>query len=131
MWTGGGWLAVTNITDADVSATAAIAGSKLGAGSIAKDRLKTVVHEVAFSTLEVVGGQQNLNIVNPTIAFPKATYDLLSLFVKNLSSPGDTQGGAWAMADDSGTNWGGRVVVRGNVNATFSATLVFVFISKT
>jgi hypothetical protein len=116
--------------------TAAQQDRWLAAAGIRLDKLKITVHQVAFAfaTPQATITSQG---VNPSISFPKATYDLLAIYVKNLAITGlaasSTMEGA-PRPVDVGANWAGGYVVSNasqTQNSAVSGTMVFVFIQKT
>jgi len=130
---------VTTVKIADSNVTAA----KILAASIAKDRLKLTVHEVAFSNTLFVDLQGTialgvgLQAANPSVAFPKASNALIGWYIKNITITGGTSptGVATLLTDDSGANWAGtvRYILQSNSGATLtiSGTVGYLFLSLT
>ena len=99
---------------------------------IGLDKLKLTVHSVAFATASIAAGFYNFALVTPTIAFPKATYQLVGLTIRNETRTGSGNFIAAATSDDTGTNWVARVRASNDTSAgVVSGTLDFVFLSKT
>lgn len=126
-----------SITGAMLATGAAIAN--LAAASVALDKLKVTIHTVAFSDAQFWGASTPMffnKVANPSVSFPKATYELLGVFFKNLAFSGGAAQEATVsvIPDDSGANWAGRVRYVGqnssSTTVTLSGTVVYVFISK-
>lgn len=102
---------------------------------IGADRLKFTVHPVAFSFSAL--GAINAAVVtgvaaNPTISFPKATYDLVGLFIKNQTVTTATV--LTPIANDVAANWAGSIQALNALDnggaETAAGSLVYVFQQK-
>jgi hypothetical protein len=108
-----------------------ITPTMLQPGGIPLDGLKITVHSVAFTTGIFTGA--GTQTVNPTSTFPKATYELEGIYVKNVTNPsGGTPASALCpIPDDTGTNWAGAVRITRLDTGSVGGSLVYVFISRT
>lgn len=106
----------------------AVTAEKLS--SVALDKLLVTVHEVAFSVF--VATTYGVNAANPTATFDKATYQLLAVYCKNVTSAGSNPS-AFGYASDSGANWAGSVAafLSSGGPQTVTGTLVYVFVKRT
>lgn len=100
---------------------------------IGKNKLKLTVHVVPFSFSAIGRGATEVQqiteaSVNPSVAFPKATYDLIGLFIKN-STLATILLSATA-GDNAGANWYGRVraIHADAASLTAAGDLVYVFL---
>jgi hypothetical protein len=101
---------------------------------IGSNKLKLSFDATAFSFSAAGTGGSGIPALtisarNPTGTFPKATYDLIAVFIKD---PGATNVLMEACPDDSGVNWAGniRAIACSNGSLTASGTLVYVFAQK-
>ncbi len=118
----------TSITGAMLAVGAAVAN--LAAASLGLDKLKVTVHTVAFGPTVVISGVPVDVAVNPSVAFPKATYELVAMYAKNLSGGAATWRRAVPRPNDTGANWAGSLTIEMDASANMSGTAVYVFISK-
>jgi hypothetical protein len=105
-----------------------ITGSKLAAATLGLDKLKVTVHTVAFGPVSPSADNYATAVVTPSVSFPKATYELIALYAKNVTIVGS----GTLHANDSGANWAGLAAVAapGTGPGSFSGTAVFVFLSR-
>jgi hypothetical protein len=123
-----------NVTTSKI-ALLAITGARLAAATIASEKLLLTVHVVAFATPALGTNSWHLQSANPSVSFAKANYDLLGVFVKNVTV--EAGGGApmgFAFANDSGANWAGSIVVQYQTtdgpSKVVSGSMVYVFLQK-
>jgi hypothetical protein len=106
--------------------TAAQQDRWLVAAGIRSDKLKITYHPVAFSFNTAIGTGETA--ANPTSTFPKATYVLVAMYIKNVNV---VVGAALtSVANDSGANWAGAIRYN-SASGTATGTLVYVFLQIT
>lgn len=108
----------------------AVTKAKHGAASVTSDKLDKVIHTQAYS-FSALATSNTISAVTPSggsAPFPKATWDLIGLFVKNLGGLENIE----ANAVDSGTDWTARINAYNHTGAPITATgtVVFIFLRK-